>query len=126
MSSPKSNAALKRLGHDLRSARLSRRIAVTDLAERAGTSAKTIQRLEKGDPKVAVGTLAGVLVSLGLVEKLADLVDIRKDDLGLALTSERTPQRGRSFAASLRRRKRTDDKAEQAEPGDVDPNGMAF
>lgn len=126
MGSLKSNAALQRLGHDLRSARLSRRIVVTDLAERAGTSASTIQRLEKGDPKVAVGTLANVLVALGLVEKLADLVDVRKDDLGLALSSERTPQRGRSFAASLRRRKRTEDKAEQDEPSDVDPNGVAF
>ncbi|MGY4408066.1 helix-turn-helix domain-containing protein [Bradyrhizobium sp. USDA 3315] len=126
MSSPKSNTALQRLGQDLRLARLSRRIAMTDLAERAGTSAKTIQRLEKGDPKVAVGTLADVLVSLGLIEKLADLVDVRKDDLGLALASERIPQRGRSFAASLRRRKRTDDKAEQDEPGDVDPDGVAF
>ena len=123
MSSPKSNTALERLGHDLRSARLSRRIAVTDLAERAGTSAKTIQRLEKGDPKVAIGTLANVLVWLGLVEKLADLVDVRKDDLGLALSSERTPQRGRSFAASLRRQKPTDDKDE---PSEVDPNGLAF
>ena len=126
MSSPKSSVALKRLGHDLRSARLSRRIAVTDLAERAGTSASTIQRLEKGDAKVAVGTLADVLVSLGLVEKLADLVDVRKDDLGLALTSERTPQRGRSFAASLRRRKGTVEKAGRDEPGDVDPDGVAF
>ncbi|WP_375787724.1 helix-turn-helix domain-containing protein [Bradyrhizobium sp. Pha-3] len=126
MSSPKSSVALKRLGHDLRSARLSRRIAVTDLAERAGTSASTIQRLEKGDAKVAVGTLADVLVTLGLVEKLADLVDVRKDDLGLALTSERTTQRGRSFAASLRRRKGTVEKAGRDEPSDVDPDGVAF
>jgi transcriptional regulator with XRE-family HTH domain len=126
MSSPKSNTALERLGHDLRLARLSRRVAVADLATRAGTSPSTIARLERGDPGVAVGTLADVLVSLGLIEKLADLVDIRKDDLGLALTSERMPQRGRTYAATLRKRERQDDKSGKVEPDDVDPNGVAF
>ncbi|MCG2629360.1 MULTISPECIES: helix-turn-helix domain-containing protein [Bradyrhizobium] len=126
MSSPKSNAALERLGHDLRSARLRRRVAVADLAARAGTSPSTIARLEKGDPGVAVGTLADVLVSLGLIENLADLVDIRKDDLGLALTSERLPQRGRSYAARLRKQERQGDKDGKNEPDDVDPNGVAF
>jgi transcriptional regulator with XRE-family HTH domain len=126
MSSPKSNTALERLGHDLRAARLSRRVAVADLAARAGTSPSTIARLERGDPGVAVGTLADVLVSLGLIEKLADLVDIRKDDLGLAMTSQRLPQRGRSYAATLRRHERQDDKAGKDDPEDVDPNGVAF
>lgn len=126
MSSPKSNTALERLGRDLRAARLNRRVAVADLAVRAGASPSTIARLEKGDPGVAVGTLAGVLVALGLIERLADLVDIRKDDLGLALTSERVPQRGRSFAAALRKQDRRDDKPRQDEPDTVDPDGVAF
>ena len=126
MGSPKSGTALERLGHDLRSARLSRRVAVADLAARAGTSPSTIARLERGDPGVAVGTLADVLVSLGLIEKLADLVDIRKDDLGLALTSERLPQRGRSYASKLRRQEKQEDKAGKDEPDDVDPNGVAL
>jgi transcriptional regulator with XRE-family HTH domain len=114
MSSPKSNTALERLGRDLRAARLNRRVAVADLAVRAGASPSTIARLE--NPGVAVGTLAGVLVALGLIERLADLVDIRKDDLGLVLTSERVPQRGRSFAAALRKQDRRDDKPRQDEP----------
>lgn len=126
MSSPKSSTALERLGHDLRAARLSRRVAVADLAARAGTSPSTVARLEKGDPGVAVGTLADVLVALGLIEKLADLVDIRKDDLGLALTAERLPRRGRSFAARLRKQERQDDKSGKDEPDDVDPDGVAF
>lgn len=126
MSSIKSNAAIKRLARDLKSARLSRRITMGDLAARAGTSTSTIARLEAGDPSVAVGTLADVLVCLGLIEKLADLVDVRKDELGLALTSERLPQRGRSYAARLRKRKRQDDKPEAPDPDDLDPNGLAF
>jgi transcriptional regulator with XRE-family HTH domain len=126
MSSPKSKTALERLGRDLRAARLNRRVAVADLAVRAGTSASTVARLEKGDPGVGIGTLADVLVALGLIERLADLVDIRKDDLGLAMTSERAPRRGRSFAAKLRKQKRQDDKPQRDEPDTVDPDGVGF
>jgi transcriptional regulator with XRE-family HTH domain len=125
MSSPKSAPALKRLGQDVRGARLRRGIPVSDLAVRAGTSPSSIARLEKGDPGVAIGTLADVLVVLGLVERLADLIDIRTDDLGLALANEQLPRRGKSFATTLRRQK-----ARQESPQDgadvVDPDGAAF
>lgn len=125
MGSPKSKPALERLGQDVRSARLRRGIAVADLAVRAGTSPSTVTRLEKGDPGVAIGTLADVLVVLGLVERLADLIDIRKDDLGLALAAEYLPRRGRSFATTLRRQK-AKDKTAQAEADVVDPDGATF
>lgn len=125
MGSPKSKSALDRLGQDIRGARLRRRITVADLAARAGTSPSTVARLEKGDPGVAIGTLADVLVVLGLVQRLADLIDIRKDDLGLALIAERLPRRGRSFAATLRRQK-AKVSATQDEPDVVDPDGVAF
>ncbi|WP_268239177.1 helix-turn-helix domain-containing protein [Sphingopyxis bauzanensis] len=118
-------SALKRLGEDVRGARLRRGIAMADLAVRAGTSPSSVARLEKGDPGVAIGTLADVLVVLGLVERLADLIDIRKDDLGLALANERLPRRARSFATTLRRQK-----AKEGSPQDgadvVDPDGAAF
>src|SRR3546814_4962206 len=72
MSSPKSMSALKRLGEDARGARLRRGIAMADLAVRAGTSLSSVARLEKGDPGVAIGTLADVLVVLGLVERRSE------------------------------------------------------
>ena len=81
--------ALEALGRDVRGARLRRGIAVDDLAIRAGTSASSVTRLERGDPGVGIGTLADVLVELSVVDRLAELIDIRKDDLGLALTAER-------------------------------------
>lgn len=125
MGSPKTKSTLERLGQDVRNARLRRGTTVTDLAARAGTSPSSIARLEKGDPGVAIGTLADVLVVLGLVERLADLIDIRKDDLGLALAAEHLPRRGRSFAARLR--------AQKAKPGAVqdwkdvvDLDGVSF
>jgi transcriptional regulator with XRE-family HTH domain len=125
MGSPKSKTALERLGRDIRGARLRRGIAAADLAVRAGTSPSSVARLEKGDAGVAIGTLADVLVVLGLVERLADLIDIRKDDLGLALADERLPRRGQSFATKLRRQRGS---AESAQDGAdiVDPDGAAF
>lgn len=126
MGSPKSKSALERLGHDVRNARLRRGIAVSDLAARAGTSPSTVARLEKGDPGVGIGALADVLVALGLVERLADLIDTRKDDLGLALAAEQLPRRGKSFAAKLRRQEIQGHKTQQDEEDVVDPDGAAF
>lgn len=125
MSSPKARPALERLGQDIRNARLRRGIAVADLAARAGTSPSSISRLEKGDRGVAIGTLADVLVVMGLVERLADLVDIRKDDLGLALEAERLPRRGRSHASRLRKQRTGPDTVAE-ERNVVDPDGVAF
>ncbi|WP_310240745.1 MULTISPECIES: hypothetical protein, partial [unclassified Bosea (in: a-proteobacteria)] len=85
----------------------------------------TIARLERGDPGVAIGTLADVLVVLGLLERLADLIHIRKDDLGLALAAEYGPRRGRSFAARLKKQKtRTEEKQDRQDV--VDPDGASF
>ncbi|WP_158933273.1 helix-turn-helix transcriptional regulator, partial [Acidisphaera sp. S103] len=60
MGSPKVRPTLERLGLDIRNARLRRGITVSDLAVRAGSSPSSIARLEKGDPGVAIGTLADV------------------------------------------------------------------
>jgi len=125
MGSPKAKPALERLGQDIRNARLRRGIAVADLAVRAGTSPSSIARLERGDPGVAIGTLADVLVVLGLLERLADLVDIRKDDLGLALVAEQGPRRGRSFAARLKKQKAQAEETQDRQDV-VDPDGASF
>ena len=125
MGSPKAKPALERLGQDIRNARLRRGIAVADLAVRAGTSPSSVSRLERGDPGVAIGTLADVLVVLGLLGRLADLIDVRKDDLGLALTAEHGPLRGRSFATRLKKQKtRTEEKQDRQDL--VDPDGASF
>lgn len=125
MGSPKTKPALERLGQDVRNARLRRGIAVADLAVRAGTSPSSIARLERGDRGVAIGTLADVLVVLGLLERLSDLVDVRKDDLGLALTTEHGPRRGRSFAARLRKQNAQSEGTQDLHDV-VDPDGASF
>lgn len=125
MSSPKSRSALKQLGNDLRSARLRRGISVADLAVRAGTSASTVTRLEKGDSGVGIGTLSDVLVVFGLIERLADLIDARKDELGMALDAERLPRRGRSSAGTRRAGSRQS-KSLGKEGDNTDQDGVAF
>ena len=123
MGSPKSKLALERLGQDIRGARLRRGIAIADLAVRSGTSPSSIARLEKGDSVVGIGTLADVLVALGLIERLSDLVDIRKDDLGLALATQQLPKRGKTFASSLRKQKSQSDGNGNT---DSDSEGIGF
>jgi hypothetical protein len=85
--------ALAKLGEDIRSARLRRRIPTAVMAERAFTTRMTLLRVENGDPAVALGIYAVVLFVLGLTQRLADLADARSDELGLQLDEERLPKR---------------------------------
>lgn len=85
--------ALRKLGQDILDARRRRRISTTVMAERASISRTTLNKVEKGDPGVALGNYAQVLFVLGMAERLSDLADVRTDALGLELEEERLPQR---------------------------------
>jgi hypothetical protein len=93
---------LRKLGEDIRDARLRRRIATTMMAERASISRMTLHKLERGDPGVSVGTYATVLFILGLNDRLADLANVRHDPTGLQLDEERLPRRIRVRRADRR------------------------
>lgn len=71
------------LGHRMRLARLRRRLSAVLFAERLGVSRDTLNRLEKGDPNVALGTYMRALRVLGL-DKDLDAV-ARDDELGRKL-----------------------------------------
>src|ERR1700735_1866173 len=79
---------LRKLGHDIRDARRRRRIPVAILAERSSISRTTFNKVESGDPGVASGTYATVLVVLGMADRLADVADPRHDAVGLELEEE--------------------------------------
>lgn len=85
--------ALRKLGQDVKEARLRRRIPAAVLAERASMSRTTLSKLEKGEPGVSIGNMATVLFALGLVDRLSDLADLRFDERGLALEEEQLPKR---------------------------------
>ena len=86
-------SALRKLGSDIRDARLRRRIPVAVIAQRAFISRTTLVKLEKGDPGVAIGTYAAVLFALGMIDKLRELASAKSDEVGLALEDERLPKR---------------------------------
>jgi transcriptional regulator with XRE-family HTH domain len=88
--------ALRKLGGDLRDARLRRRISTAIMAQRALVSRMTLHKVERGDPTVSMGAYATVAFVLGLTDRLAELADVRSDALGLLLDEERLPKRIRS------------------------------
>jgi transcriptional regulator with XRE-family HTH domain len=98
MGSLRAKRALEELGQNIRRARLARRLAMSDMAVRAGVSEKTIQRLERGDPGVGIGKLSSVLAALGAPSALGNLLAPEKDVIGLSRTLEAVPKRGKSYA----------------------------
>lgn len=85
--------ALQKLGRDIRDARKRRRIPMWLAAERASLSRATLSKVEKGDGGVSFGSYATILFVLGLIQRLADLADLKFDELGLGLESENLPKR---------------------------------
>lgn len=99
--------AVHKLGQDIHDARLRRRISTAVMAERASISRTTLNKIEKGDPGVALGNYANVLFVLGMAERLGDLADVKTDTVGLELIDARLPQRIRKPRQSTAGRKTT-------------------
>jgi transcriptional regulator with XRE-family HTH domain len=87
--------ALRKLGSDLRDARLRRRLSMQIVADRARTTRATLTRIERGDASVALGIVASVLNALGLLNGLAMLADVATDRVGVELEATRLPRRTR-------------------------------
>lgn len=91
---PKLSRLLAQVGANLKQARLRRSYSAEIVAERSGITRRTLQRVEQGDPAVALGIYARVLQALGLVEDLAALA--RDDTLGRRLQDLDLPIRKRA------------------------------
>lgn len=87
--------ALTKLGRDVATARRKRHFTVATMTERMGVSPNTYRRIEKGDPTVAMGAYVMALFVLGVGDALGDLIDVRRDDVGLQLDEVRLPKRMR-------------------------------
>lgn len=85
--------ALRQLGENLALARRRRRISTQSMAQRLQVSTATLRRLERGDPSLAVGTLAKALLVLNALQPLSSLLDSGADELGLQLMDEALPRR---------------------------------
>lgn len=94
-SPPAARRALRKLGGDIRDARMRRGLPASLVAERAGISRPTMTKVERGDPGVAIGIYAAVLQALNLLEGLAEIADFRNDSQGAEAALERLPKRAR-------------------------------
>ena len=87
--------SLLKLGSDIKSARLRRRLPMALVAERAGISTRTLSNIEKGDAGVSLGNVAAVIYAMGIGTPFSDILDQKNDSFGLMLDEERLPKRAR-------------------------------
>lgn len=87
--------SIEKLGADIRSARLRRRLTQALVAERAGVSLNTLSKAEKGDPGVSIGNIAAIFSALGFGTPFSELLSLKNDTTGLMLEEERLPKRAR-------------------------------
>jgi hypothetical protein len=87
--------ALKKLGADLALARRRRRLTQASLAERIQTSVATLRRMEHGDERISIGTIAQAFLVLGELDRINGLLDTAADGIGLILMNQQLPQRVR-------------------------------
>lgn len=90
------NRAVSGLGSALRTARIRRRFSQKDMATLMRVSIGTVQRIERGDPGVSIGSIGMALLCLNSLDKLTRLMDPTTDEIGMAADAFRLPKRVRS------------------------------
>ena len=93
--------ALKKLGADLKIARLRRNLTSEEAAQKIGTSRFTVADAERGKPSTSVAVYAALLWAYGLIDRLSDLADPAKDEEGTRLALAREPARARHSSGKL-------------------------
>jgi transcriptional regulator with XRE-family HTH domain len=81
--------ALKKLGSNLRTARIRRKLTLEDVAQKIGVSRRILGDMEKGKASTAIGVYVAALWALDLLEHLSSVADPTKDAEGLALALAR-------------------------------------
>ena len=92
---PAVRRSLGKLGADIATARRKRNLTVEMMAERVGVAKTTYLKVEKGVPSVSMGIYALALFVLGFGDMIGDIVDPRRDDVGLLFDADRLPKRVR-------------------------------
>lgn len=87
--------ALKRLGANLRTARLRRNLTVEDVAQKIGAGKRAVMDAEKGKASTGIAVYAALLWAFDLLDQLNEVADPAKDAEGqtLALSQERSRAR---------------------------------
>ena len=87
--------ALKKVGRNLRLARLRRKQTIEEVAKRIGTGSRAIRDAESGKASTGVAAYAALLWAYDLLSPLEKLVDPLADKEGLALASAKEGKRAR-------------------------------
>ena len=90
------NRAIARIGDDVRTARIRRRLSQKDLAMNMGVSIGTVQRIEAGDPGVSLGNIAMAFLVLNCLAKLEHMLTPSDDEIGATMDRVNLPKRVRS------------------------------
>jgi transcriptional regulator with XRE-family HTH domain len=93
--------AVRRLGADLRTARLRRNLTVRDVAEKLGTGPRAIADAERGKPTAAIATYMGLLWTYDLLDQLTAVADPAQDREGTALEAAHARTRARRSTGSM-------------------------
>jgi transcriptional regulator with XRE-family HTH domain len=83
---------LNRLGRNIRTARLRRKLSMEELAERIGISRYVLSDIEKGKPTTAIAAYLGALWVLGLLRDMREVADPDRDEEGKILERARSPK----------------------------------
>lgn len=81
--------ALQRLGRNLRTARLRRKLSQEALAQRIGVSRFVVADIEKGKATTGIAAYMGALWALGLLAHMRDVADPEHDEEGKTLERAR-------------------------------------
>jgi transcriptional regulator with XRE-family HTH domain len=87
---------IRRLGADLRTARLRRNLTIDEVADKIGIGRRAVSDAEHGKPTSAVVTYAALLWVYGLLEGFGTLADASRDPEGTALARSTERVRART------------------------------
>ncbi|MDA9981425.1 helix-turn-helix transcriptional regulator [Gammaproteobacteria bacterium] len=77
--------AIKRLGVNLRTARLRRNLTIEDVAQKIGTGPRAVRDAEKGKPSTGLVVYTALLWTYDLLGPVSELADPARDEEGLML-----------------------------------------
>jgi transcriptional regulator with XRE-family HTH domain len=87
--------ALRRLGENLRTARVRRNLTIEDAAERIGTGPRAVMDAEKGKPSTGIVVYSALLWLYDLLQPFEEIADPLKDKEGLSLEGAKARTRAR-------------------------------
>ena len=88
--------ALKRLGANLRTARLRRNLTIEDVAEKIGTGRRAVSGAEKGKPSTSAAVYMALLWAYDLLDQMNNIAAPALDEEGLSLSLSKERARART------------------------------